>query len=545
MPALLVVIVGFCVPLGILLAYSFWPTRDTVIEVGRWTLENYGQFFTDPTYWQTLLRSFLFVGVAAAATVVISFPFAYFVALRVSPRRRKWWIIAAVLPFSTSYLIRIFAWLNLFGDAGILNKTLLRLHLIGVPLGVLEYGRPAVVITFVYLLFPLSFLIVYVAVERIDPAVLEAAADLGAPPWRILGHVVMPIARTGLLTGFAFCFVSMMGDYVTPSLMGGTRATLFATFVVSKFGFSAQWGFGSALAFILLASMLVVLVIARRAVGTSASTGQFTRHQVRRRSISLRIYSLFFMVVLYLPIGLVVLFAFNSSDLIGLPISGLTLHWFTVVFQDPALLDAWHTSLAVVAVALPLSLVLGTAAAVQLARGGGRWRSLRIGVLALPIFLPPVMLGLGVIISLNALGITRGLWTIIFCHALLILPVVIFMVLARLEGLDPNLDAAAMDLGARPWRVLLLISVPQAFPAILAAALIGFAMSLDEFIVTYLVTGHDITLPLFIYSSLHYDPTPELNALSTLMLAGSFLLCGVAALLQRTWRGPRRTDHDR
>jgi ABC-type spermidine/putrescine transport system permease subunit II len=112
---------------------------------------------------------------------------------------------------------------------------------------------------------------------------------------------------------------------------------------------------------------------------------------------------------------------------------------------------------------------------------------------------------------------------------------VTFIVLVRLEGLDPDFELAAMDLGANRWQTFLRVTVPPALAGVVASALIGFTLSMDEFIVTFLVTGHDATLPLFIYSSLHYAITPELNALSSLMLASSFVLCGVAGLLIRGW----------
>jgi ABC-type spermidine/putrescine transport system permease subunit II len=151
------------------------------------------------------------------------------------------------------------------------------------------------------------------------------------------------------------------------------------------------------------------------------------------------------------------------------------------------------------------------------------------------------MLGLALIIAVRFAHLERGLWTVIGAHALLILPVVTFIVLVRLEGVDRNLELAATDLGANRVQTFLRIVVPQAMPAVVAATLIGFALSMDEFIVTFLVTGHDATLPLFIYSSLHYQSTPELNALSALMLGGSFLLCGLAAaLLRRSRRGRGR-----
>lgn len=534
-PAVAAVLIGFCVPMAVLLVYSFWPTRNAEIVVGTWTLENYGTVFGDPTYWRTLISSFVFVTFAALLSLVVALPFSYFVALRARPERRAYWVLAAVLPFSASYLIRIYAWLGLFGDRGLINDTLLRLHVIRDPLGVFSYGQPAIVITFVYLLLPLAFLTTYVAIERMDPALLEAASDLGALPWETLARVTLPIARTGLLAAFAFCFLTVIGDYVTPTLIGGSQGALYSALLVTKFDFSQQWGLGSALAFTLLAGVLLFVAALRLAVGGVPSAGEFTRRYAHRRSPVLTAYAVAILAVAYLPMALVVLFAFNRSEFVGLPISGLTLDWFATAFDDSALIDALQTSLVVVAWALAISLTLGTLAAVQLARARGRWRQFSLGVLAIPLGLPSIMVGLSIIIALHAVGVPRGLWTIIAAHALLILPVVTFIVLVRLEGLDPNMELAAMDLGANRWQTFLRVTAPQAMAGVIASALLGFTMSMDEFIVTFLVTGHDATLPLFIYGAVHYAVTPEINALSTLMLASSFVLCGVAGLLLRSW----------
>jgi len=540
LPAVLYILVGFGVPIGILAVYSFWPTAGAQVLVNHWTLANYSLFFTDSIYWQTLLQSLLITAIAAALSVAMSFPFAFFVAVRVRPDRRAWWVLAAILPFTVSYLIRMFAWLTLFGQAGIINTSLMDLHIIRAPLGMLGYGVPAMIVTFAYLLFPISFLAVYVAIERLDPALMAAAGDLGARPWQALGWIIIPLARTGIFAGFALCLIAMMGDYITPSFIGGSNATLYISFIVTKFGFSAQWGFGSALAFLLLIAMLGLLLQLRRMVGSVGSAGEFTRHYISHRARLLRTYAYALLAFLYIPTAIVVVFAFNRSSFVGFPITGFSVGWFVAVFQDPQVLLALKTSLVVAGWALPISLTIGTLAAVYLARARGRWRAFNIGVLAAPLCLPPVMLGLGIIVGLYAVGISRGLWTIVAAHTLLILPTATFIILVRLEGLDTNLERAALDLGARPWQVLLRVIVPQAVPAILAAALIGFALSIDEVIVTYLVTGTTVTLPLYIYSAIRYATTPELNALSSLMLAMSFVLCGLAALILWGWRNTRR-----
>ena len=147
LPAVVAVAVGFFVPLAVLILYSFWPTEGGQI-VHRWTLDNYVRFFSSSAYPRMLLRSFWLVAVSSALTVVLSFPFAYFVAAKVKPSQRLIWILIAIIPFWTSYLIRVLAWLNMFGDAGLINTALTGLGLIGSPIEFFGFGRPAIVITF-------------------------------------------------------------------------------------------------------------------------------------------------------------------------------------------------------------------------------------------------------------------------------------------------------------------------------------------------------------------------------------------------------------
>jgi ABC-type spermidine/putrescine transport system permease subunit II len=521
LPALVYVALVFLAPLAVLVVYSLWRTEDSVI-VQEWTLTNYERFFADSTYSGTLLRSFGFVGVASLVTVILAFPFAYFVAVKVRPDRRLLWILVAILPFWTSYLIRVFAWQTIFGDEGIANQLLLRTGLVEDPLQLLAFDRPAVVITFVYLLFPLGFLTSYIALERIDPSLREAAADLGARPLAVLMHVTLPLARAGLLAGFIFAFITMMGDYVTPILIGGTQGILYSSLVVNQFGSSVQWGFGAALALLLLLSIFALLVALRLATGRAEYVGEYTRRYQPQRSPVLAAYAVVFMLFLYLPIFVLVLFAFNDAERVGFPVEGLTVRWFETLSENGGIIDALGTSLKVATVSTAISLVLGSLAAVQLARARGRWRSISLAVVSLPLLLPPVVLGLGMIVGLNALTVQRGLWTIIAGHVLLTLPIVTLLIVVRLEGVDPNQEIAALDLGAKPWQAFLRVSIPQALPAITASAMLSFAFSMDEFILTFLVTGIDTTLPLYIYGSLRFTVTPELNALSSALLGVSF-----------------------
>jgi ABC-type spermidine/putrescine transport system permease subunit II len=541
-PALGYIAIAFAVPIAILLLYSLWKTQGTEI-VHDWTIDNYKRALSG-TYFGTLMRSFLFVGLSAALAVILTFPFAYFVALKVAPKRRILWLLIAIIPFWTSYLIRVYAWQNIFGDTGILNTALMDVGIVNGPVAFFGLDRPAVVITFVYLLFPLAFLSSYIALERIDPRLFEAARDLGARPWRTLMRVTLPLVRTGLLAGFVFSFIAMMGDYVTPTLIGGTRGILYSNLIVNQFGASLQWGFGASLGVVLLVCVLLMLVLLRVASGASPAAGEYTRRYAKERAPFLAAYSSAFLAFLYAPIALLILFAFNDSESVGLPFRGFTTRWFTVALEDPAFIDAFWTSVRVAVISVSISLVLGLLAAIYLARAKGRLRGIALSAISLPMLMPPVVLGLSLIIGINALGFERGLWTIIAGHILLTLPIVTLLLVVRFEGLDATHELAAMDLGAKPWQAFVRIILPQALPGLVAAAMLGFAFSMDEFILTFLVTGSQSTLPLYIYGSLRFQVTPELNAISSLMLFASFalVLLGALAIYGRGLLGKRRDN---
>src|SRR5262249_47460603 len=198
-----------------------------------------------------------------------------------------------------------------------------------------------------------------------------------------------PTARSGIVAGFVFAFIAMMGDYATPQLIGGTNGTLYANLITNQFGYSLQWGFGSTLAVLFLIAILLLVIVLRLVVGGVEAAGHSTGGFTRRPAPFLFGSSLLYLVFLYTPPALLVLLAFNDSEETGLPFVGFTTRWFTEVFNNPVLLDALWTSLQVGFAAVVIGAVLGTPAAVQIARVKGRLRSFNFRMICLPLFLPP------------------------------------------------------------------------------------------------------------------------------------------------------------
>ncbi len=207
-------------------------------------------------------RSFLSALVTTALCVAVGFPLAWFIATR-TPARRKWWVLAVTVPFWSSLLVRTLALMLILGDRGLVNGALIGLGLIQQPLRML-YTEVAVMAGLVYASLPFMVLPVYSALARLDPRLVEAAADLHAGRWSILRHVLWPAARPGVLAGALLVFVPALGAYVVPLVLGGGRSMMIGDLIALQFGSSRNWPLGAAESIVLLAGVLAALAIHRR-----------------------------------------------------------------------------------------------------------------------------------------------------------------------------------------------------------------------------------------------------------------------------------------
>lgn len=252
-------------------------------------------------------------------------------------------------------------------------------------------------------------------------------------------------------------------------------------------------------------------------------------------------YAVFIYVFLFAPIVLLVLFSFNANRYGTFPITGWTLTWYRQAFGDYQVHDAVVTTLKVALQVTVISMVVGTAAAFPLVRSRlpGR-EGIRI-VLILPIMIPGLLIG----VSLLVLFTSTFHWTLspetaVIGQAVYTTPFVILLVAARLQAFDSALERAAADLGANAFERLRRVILPLIFPAILAGGLFAFTLSLDEFIITFFLIGGHNTLPIYIYTQIKFGITPEVNAVATMLLAGSLLLLALAFVLPQLVRRVRR-----
>jgi ABC-type spermidine/putrescine transport system permease subunit II len=244
---------------------------------------------------------------------------------------------------------------------------------------------------------------------------------------------------------------------------------------------------------------------------------------------------------LYVPIALLVLFSFNVPRTPGLPITGLTLHWYEVAAGNSLLLEAVKNSIIVAAAVAALATLIGTMAAFPLVRGGLRHADAVRILATMPIMLPGILLGIALLIFFRrVLDLELSILTVIAGHLVFTTPFVVLIVAARLQGFDHRLEWAAADLGANPRQTLRHVILPLISPAIVAGALISVTLSIDEFIITFFTVGPQVTLPLYIYTQVKFGVTPEVNAVATVLLAATVGLLVLAGLLQRGRRLLRR-----
>ncbi len=243
--------------------------RDFVSQL---SLETYALIVSDPIYLSSYLKSLQVAAVSTVMLLLIGYPLAYGIAR--SPRRwRPLLVMLVILPFWTSFLIRVYAWINILQKDGLLNQVLLTLHIIDSPRAWLA-SDTAIYIGVVYSYLPFMVLPLYAAFESIDPALLEAAADLGCTRRRAFWRVTVPLTRSGIAAGALLCFIPIVGEFVIPDLLGGSQTLMIGQTLWTEFFSNRDWPVASAIAVLLLILLVVPILfyerLQQRAIGGEA-----------------------------------------------------------------------------------------------------------------------------------------------------------------------------------------------------------------------------------------------------------------------------------
>lgn len=253
-------------PLALMAALSLRADLSgPLLEPWAPTLKHYAALIDTPSFVRLLVTSTIIAAIVAVLATALAYPVAYFLRFRAG-RRATLYLLLLLVPFWTSYLLRVVAWRLMLGQEGVVNSFLMSAGLISEPISALLYNRAAVVVTLVYVWVPFAALPILAALQRIDPALHEAASDLYARPREQFMRVTLPLSMAGVLVAFFMVFIPTVGEYVTPMLVGGPGGSMYGNVIQDFFTRAANWPFGSMLAIVMLVATLAFSALAVRTI---------------------------------------------------------------------------------------------------------------------------------------------------------------------------------------------------------------------------------------------------------------------------------------
>ena len=252
------------IPYAVMFTYSFY-SRQFPLIVPDFQFGNYVTLFTEPQYYQVLLRTLKIALMVSLLALVIAYPLAYFLVFRVrSAGLRLALYFATIVPLWVSYLLRAYTWKTILGNEGVLNSFLIWIGVFDTPSDLFLYSQFGMVIVLTYIYIPFQVMPIYTALEKIPASLVEASKDLGVRPFGTFLRVTLPLSLPGILAGMTFTFCLTMGDFVAPFLVGGPDGLMIANVIQSQFGTAFNWPLGSALSMVMLVLVLLIISAADR-----------------------------------------------------------------------------------------------------------------------------------------------------------------------------------------------------------------------------------------------------------------------------------------
>ena len=513
------------IPNLLLVATSFMSVAGGRIKLEP-TLANYERLWQSAGFWRVLGQTLQFSLLGAFLGALIAYPMAYYVG-RMVRRNRAILTVLVLVPLWISLLMRVFSWRLILGQNGVLNSSLVSSGLLSEPSTAFLYNAGAVVLAFTYISIPFVFISTLNAFEKIPGSLIEASQDMGATALQTFSHVIWPLTRRSLAIGFSLAFLVTVGDYVTPSMVGGINGTTLGVLISSQFGIASNWPFGAAMSLVLILAVALIVALVlwacpQRGQFSGDETASTTPEPARgaRGRLGFIGGSIFYAAVvafLYAPLLIMVVFSFNDSTLQAFPLKDFTFRWYTELAGNAGLITAAQRSVIVAVSVVLLSTTVGTAFALIL-----HYRKMvypqGVGLLlTLPLAMPAVVLGIVMVLGTEVVGIPPGIVRTVIGQASFIMPITMLLVATRLRRLDPSLLEASLDLGASRVNSFLFVVLPLVRGAAIGGMLLGLTLSADEVMVTLLLAGPSQTLPIWVFNQMRFGFTPSVNAVFTLL----------------------------
>lgn len=555
-------LVAFLIPVAAILMLAVWsPTSG-------FQLESLQRLTGTPVYRSLLWRTLEISAWTTLLCLLGGLPIAALIR-RAGGRTKVVLQLLVLLPFWTSFLVKSFAWLVLLGKNGPVNG-LIELFT-GAPASAsLLFNFSAVLVGMVHGLMPFAVMTILPVLEAIDPRLQAAAASLGARPAETFLRVTLPLAMPGIAAAGLIVFVTSVGFFIVPALLGGPRQTMVANVVIEMVQELLNWSLASAASLVVFAVVALLFVLYVRAFGIESlvGRGRVTRtlhaslgdsgmgalrralwmawdrvggriglglsRWLRRIAASGVMLAIAFLT---LPALFLVPMSFTVSGIIDWPPSFFSWQWYESLNTPTWRAAAWSSFTIALATGL-FSLVLAYPAAVWFVRHANRWRVPVLVLMISPMVVPRIIIAIGLFYLFAKLGLEGSWFGLVVGHTVVALPFVLMTMIAAVQAYDERLDQAAAVCGASPLLRLRRVTVPLLAPGALSAFLFAFVISLDELTIALFVTGGlSSTLPKQMWDEALLRVSPTLAAASTIVfLVMSALVLGAFALRQR--RGP-------
>ena len=561
-PLVLLFVVLLVYPVGQLLLMSVYSN-------GAFTLAKYRQLFASSVYVNVMLITLKISLWTTLLSVVAGYPVAYLIASLEKDRKARWafWVL---LSFWTSFLVRAFAWIVMLGRNGVVNQLVTALGLQDTPTNLL-YSMGAVVVGMVHALMPLAVLTMLSVMENIDRNLPRAALTLGARPGTAFWRVYFPLSMPGVAAGALMVFVTAMGFFIVPQLLGGRKEIMITQLIIEQVQQMMNWGFAGSISVLMLVAVLAVFAVYDKVLGLSTMTGASARdrqrvasdgglHRLgdavlgalgtasdrvialfpRRRSfhdagtsLPMRSVALLVLFFLSVPALLMIPLSFGKSGL-NWPPSGFTLQHYQNLIASPLWMSAVVRSLGIGLGAAVLAMAIGTPAAFLLVRGQMRGKSLMLAFVLSPIIIPRIIIAVGMFYFFAKVGLVGTPLGLAIGHTVIAVPYVVMTMMAVLRNYDTRLDLAAQSLGATPWQTLRHVTFPILGAGLMSSFLFAFATSFDELTIALFASGGlTSTLPKQFWDEVTLQISPVIAAVSTCLFAFVTVLIAAAEWLRR------------
>lgn len=563
-PLVLLLVLFLVYPVGQLLLLSVYGDNG-------FTLAQYRQLFASSVYLDVLLITLKISLATTLVCVFAGYPIAYLISV-VGKERKATLLFWVLLSFWTSFLVRAFAWIVLLGRYGVINKMLVSLGIISSPASLL-YNFGSVLVGMVNALLPLAVLTMLSVMENIDRDLPRAAATLGARPGMAFWKIYFPLSLPGVAAAGIMVFVTAIGFFIVPALLGGRRETMITQLIIDQVQQTMNWGFAGAISVLLLVVVLVVFAAYDRLLGLSTMTGASAPHNSkpsrlsgpiaragdalltllgaisdriilslpsRRRDrspdqagLGLQAFVWTMLLIISAPTILMIPLSFGTGGL-NWPPQGFTLHWYETVLNSPVWTQAMLRSLLVGIGTGLLAMLIGTPAAFLLVRSDISGKAAWLAFILSPIVVPRMIIAVGLFYVFARLGLVGSAVALVLGHTVVAVPYVVMTMMAVLRNYDTRLDHAAQSLGAGPLATLRFVTFPILGAGMMSSFLFAFATSFDELTIALFATGGlNATLPKQFWDEVTLQVSPSIAAVSTCLFIFMGLLIFVAERLRR------------